>query len=501
MRKNIQTQLFKMLVVLGLVLGLVAWKHNFVWTGINSNLYLNGTIIGTYLFGVVLVFRMVLGLKNEEHAFASLQEVYEDLRTEKTRGGSDPFWRHYRCLEPGIVFERPKIFGHIFEITLEELLRTKHLRVSVETMQNLVRGIDTRLADERSLLAYVTGILVFLGLIGTFIGLMDMVSSVGGIIGSLAGGGGGDPSAAFAKLITDLQAPLVGMATGFSSSLFGLFTSLTLGLMSRFGNQATGVLKSYFEAWLAGVAQIEKDEDDDHGGQQAGAGNVALEALAAGVSQSMSRAEESFAEAASFLKRMSDLQAEQGAFFRQATESLNRLVEQQDDMKKRLGSIAEVDVGARIDKIGASFEGGIAKGFAGLAEAMQKASLAEAEALRQLAAHQQDIRAALASMPEGSVAASELKAIGEAIEGGIAKGFAEVSHSFDMTLAATAALMRRAQAGAVSGDGATSGDGVATGAEAPWDETGPELEDHEELVRDLYAKVAGRYGAAGRTGG
>src|SRR5262249_43371822 len=147
-------------------------------------------------------------------------------------------------------------------LTIEELARTKHMRISLGTMESMVSAILSKIVHERAILQYITGLLVFLGLIGTFIGLMEMVGSVGNIIGGIANADAAS-NEAFRKLLRDLQEPLVGMATGFSGSLFGLFTSLVLGLIGRFTNSAVYIVKEEFEAWLATVAQIESAPADD----------------------------------------------------------------------------------------------------------------------------------------------------------------------------------------------------------------------------------------------
>ncbi|MBV6658805.1 MAG: hypothetical protein KI785_13665 [Devosiaceae bacterium] len=262
MRKRIQRQILKMSVVLGGTLLLVAWRHEFVWDGLTSNIYLNSVIITLFLFGMFLAFSSAMRLKHEEVAFVALQEAHDDIRFEEERSKTAPFWRHYRCLEPGIPFAKPRLLSHVFDLTYEKMMRTREITISIGTMQSLVSEFKVKLNEDRAMLTYITGILVFLGLIGTFIGLMDMVRSVGGIIGSIANMDMSDPTAAFTKLINDLQAPLVGMATGFSSSLFGLFGSLILGLQGRFLSEATGVLRSGLETWLSSIADLDGDRDE-----------------------------------------------------------------------------------------------------------------------------------------------------------------------------------------------------------------------------------------------
>ncbi len=266
--------MIRMGVIYAFLAVLGTWQWHFIIEGIGHNVYLNGMIFGVFFFGSILAFRDLLEMTNERLAFEALQETYSDIQQNAVRSKEDPFWRHYRCLEKGTVFYHPQLFGHLYDLILEELHRTKQMQISVTTMQNLVSAIDHSNSQKRSLLQYLSGLLVFLGLIGTFIGLMEMVASVGGIIGGLANADSGSGDA-MKNLLRDLKAPLTGMATGFAASLFGLFTSLVIGLVNRFVNSAAHAIKAEFEAWLAGIAQIENEKNtgsDSGSGAGAGAG-------------------------------------------------------------------------------------------------------------------------------------------------------------------------------------------------------------------------------------
>ena len=255
MFKELRNQILKMTFVL-LMLGVLGvWQFQFVVDAIYSNVFLNMTIFGTFGFGAYIAYKNVLSLRNEIYAFEALREDYEDRTNSEQQQQNDPYWRYYRCEEDGIVFQKPHVLEHPYQIISEELGRTNTLAMSTGTMQNLSDSVGERLDDQKSLVQYVTGILVFLGLIGTFVGLMVTLGSVGDIIGNLdlSGGAGAE---AIQGLMDGLKVPLQGMATGFSSSLFGLITSLALGLMARFANQGSSVLKTNFEAWLAGVAMV-----------------------------------------------------------------------------------------------------------------------------------------------------------------------------------------------------------------------------------------------------
>ncbi len=142
---------------------IVAWQWKFVWTSIVSNPYLNGLILFVILFGSYRLISSLMGLRNEQTAFVALQEVWEDIERSRTQPELDPLWRHERCFEPSKVYQRPKFLGHIFDIALEELHKHKGLRISIGTMQNLVHAIDGRIALERSLISYLSGLSIFLG--------------------------------------------------------------------------------------------------------------------------------------------------------------------------------------------------------------------------------------------------------------------------------------------------------------------------------------------------
>ncbi|MET0221345.1 MAG: hypothetical protein ABW213_11875 [Tardiphaga sp.] len=261
MEKRIAYILYKMIGLIVLI-GLVsAWQWDFIAEGVMAHVYTTGSILSAFGFAIVMAFIFVAKLKNEVIAFNALKEMWDDIRIGRLEQSRDPLWRHYRCSRPGRLFKRPRLLGHAYDLVTEELARTKKIRLSVETMNTLVHKISQTIDDEKSLLGYMSGLLVFMGLIGTFIGLLHMVGSMGGIIGELASSAGGSASPdAFQKLLGALQEPLKGMASGFAASLFGLFSSLIVGLLARMAGQAAGVLKHEFEAWLAGVVQIGDDE-------------------------------------------------------------------------------------------------------------------------------------------------------------------------------------------------------------------------------------------------
>ena len=261
MEKQIANIRYRMIGLIVLIALGSAWQWDFIAEGVMAHVYTTGSILSAFAFAIIMAFIFVFKLRNEVIAFNALKEMWDDIRMGPAEQIRDPLWRHYRCSRPGRLFKRPRLLGHAYDLVTDELARTKKIRISVEVMNTLVHKIGQTIDDEKSLLGYMSGLLVFMGLIGTFIGLLHMVGSMGGIIGTLASSAGGAGSTdAFQQLLGALQEPLKGMASGFAASLFGLFSSLVVGLLARMAGQAAGVLKHEFEAWLAGIVQIGDEE-------------------------------------------------------------------------------------------------------------------------------------------------------------------------------------------------------------------------------------------------
>src|SRR5258705_8914813 len=143
--------------------------------------------------------------------------------------------------------------------------RSGRMTISQQTMRHLLDSIATRLDEARDISRYMTGLLVFLGLLGTFWGLIETVGSVGKVIEGLKVGG--DSGALFDTLKDGLAAPLGGMGISFSSSLFGLAGSLILGFLDLQSSQAQNRFYTDLEDWLASTVR-------EYGGEGAGRGEL-----------------------------------------------------------------------------------------------------------------------------------------------------------------------------------------------------------------------------------
>jgi hypothetical protein len=138
--------------------------------------------------------------------------------------------------------------------------------LSTAAMRTLLDGIASRLDESRDTSRYTIGLLIFLGLLGTFWGLLGTVSSISDVIGTLSVNGG-EAGAIFAELKRGLQAPMEGMGTAFSSSLFGLAGSLVLGFLDLQANQAQNRFYNDLEEWLSTVTRLSSGAIGNDGDQ------------------------------------------------------------------------------------------------------------------------------------------------------------------------------------------------------------------------------------------
>jgi hypothetical protein len=213
-----------MLVFLILCALLVVVMYKQIWVAFMANPGLNGVIVAVLLIGIVLSFRQVIRL-------------YPEIN-----------WVNgFRLADPGLAVERAPVLLAPMAAILGD--RVGRMAISSQIMRSILDSIAARLDEARDISRYMTGLLVFLGLLGTFWGLIETVGSVGGVIGKL--NVGGDAGSVFDSLKEGLAAPLSGMGISFSSSLFGLAGSLVLGFLDLQMSQAQNRFYTQLEDWLS----------------------------------------------------------------------------------------------------------------------------------------------------------------------------------------------------------------------------------------------------------
>lgn len=196
-----------------------------------ANPGLNGLIIGVLIVGVVYAFRQVLRLYPEIH------------------------WvNNFRISDPGLTVEKQPVLLAPMATMLRD--RTGHLSLATGSTRTLLDSVASRLDEQRETTRYLVGLLVFLGLLGTFWGLLATVSSVGNTIGALDTTGG-ENVMLFDQLKEGLAGPLSGMGIAFSSSLFGLSGSLILGFLDLQAGHAQSRFYNELEDWLSNITELQ----------------------------------------------------------------------------------------------------------------------------------------------------------------------------------------------------------------------------------------------------
>lgn len=237
-----QVYLWRMAIFLMLVAFLVAILYAQVWSAFMANPGLNGLILAVLLIGIAYAIRQILRL-------------YPEIR-----------WVNgFRIADPGLAVERPPKLLAPMATMLRD--RTGHISLSTLSMRSILDSIGSRLDEARDISRYLVGLLIFLGLLGTFWGLLETINSVGKTISTL-GAGNTDTLVVFEELKAGLEAPLRGMGTAFSSSLFGLAGSLVLGFLDLQTSQAQNRFYNELEDWLSGITELQAAETAGAGGSQ-----------------------------------------------------------------------------------------------------------------------------------------------------------------------------------------------------------------------------------------
>lgn len=215
------------LVLIGLLVAVVTPQ---IKEAILTNIFLNGLIICVMLFGILYSFGQVLRL-------------YPEIR-----------WVNgFRIADPGLSDGRPPILLAPMATMLRD--RKGALSLSTTSMRSIMDSIGSRLDEARDTGRYLVSLLVFLGLLGTFWGLLDTIGSVGSVISKLDTRAA-DNAATFQELKDGLAAPLKGMGTAFSASLLGLAGSLILGFLELQANHAQSRFYNQLEEWLSGITDL-----------------------------------------------------------------------------------------------------------------------------------------------------------------------------------------------------------------------------------------------------
>ncbi|MFL2822406.1 MAG: biopolymer transporter ExbB [Alphaproteobacteria bacterium] len=300
---------FRMVLLLVIVMIISYLLYQPLIDAFEGNREINGLIIFTFLAGVLLSFRQTSRLSKERNwlQFVKKNDVFlpDNYKTSKIK---------------------PELLAPIAALLLEK--KNENTSLTANSLSTILGGVSSRLDENRDIIRYIIGLLVFLGLLGTFWGLLQTISSVSSVIQSLEISVNENNANFFDKIIKGLNAPMEGMSTAFSSSLFGLGTSIILGFLDLQVSQANNRFFNELEDWLSQKAIFTTPSET----KNIELGEVALENLAV-ISKNYINTENEKVKTSERLNELNLL--------------LSRLTEKLDDEKNIKHSIDELNMNVK----------------------------------------------------------------------------------------------------------------------------------------------------------
>lgn len=225
--------LISMVIFLIITGFLVAILYRSISDAFITNPGLNGLILFVLVVGILLALAQVVRLMPEVAWVNNFRQGGDDLDIKR---------------EPVLLAPMKSLLGST----------SADMSITTNSMRSILDSIGNRLDDLRDISRYLIGLLVFLGLLGTFWGLLATIGSIGETIQSLDAGSG-DTNDILDSLKAGLKAPLDGMGTAFSSSLFGLAGSLILGFLDLQAGRAQTRFYTELENWLSSVTDMDQE--------------------------------------------------------------------------------------------------------------------------------------------------------------------------------------------------------------------------------------------------
>ena len=331
--------LIRMLVFLAAVAVVVALLFGALLTAFNNNPLLNSLILIVLALGIIWNIRQVIRLKPEVTWLETFQRARARLA----------------------AVPAPKLLAPMAAMLAARTAKGRdgqeRFTLSAQATRALLDSIASRLDESRELSRYMVGLLIFLGLLGTFWGLLLTVHSVSDVIGSMSVGSG-DINALFEQLKAGLARPLRGMGTAFSSSMLGLAGALVLGFLDLTAGQAQNRFFNELEEWLAGLTRLSSGV---LGGEGEGSVPVYVQALLEQTAENMeglqhilARGEEGRKEANQAVVALTERIATLSDTMRASQQLMLRIAETQQALGPALQRLGERRADAGADEVSRS---------------------------------------------------------------------------------------------------------------------------------------------------
>ena len=313
-------QLLWMVVGLIAAAGVVFLLWGPITASFLHNPALNAGILVVLLVGAVFSFYQVARLTTDINWIENFQ-----------RGGNPGSFAQPRLLAPLAAMVKDKAHSR--------------LSLSATSLRSVLDGIQARLDEHREISRYLITLLILLGLLGTFWGLLGTINAVTAAITGLDLSSS-DPAALFDDLKRSLQGPLAGMGTAFSASLFGLSGSLLLGYLDLQAGQAHNRFFMELEDWLSGQTKLTSGGGLIEGDQPVPAYIQALLEQTAesldNLQRTISRTEADRLQASNNFKVLADHMIGLTEQLRGQQQVVHRLMETQTDMRGVIAKLADV---------------------------------------------------------------------------------------------------------------------------------------------------------------
>lgn len=310
---RLQRYLSRMVLFLSAVGGVGAVLYPSLLTAFQVSPALNGLILGVLLIGIT-------------YSFLQVTKLFREVR----------WLRRYRA---GDLTSEDNQLQPVLLAPLAIMLggQRERMEFSALSMRSVLDGIYARLDESREISRYFISLLIFLGLLGTFWGLLGTIRSVGGVIDGLSLEGG-DVAAMFSGLQKGLAAPLSGMGAAFSASLFGLAGSLVLGFLELQASQAQNRFFQDVEDWLSSGARLR--DDTSHPPLEAGS-EPARQTLPAYMEALLEQTAETIDTLQRTLLRSEEERRQTTAVLAELSDKIGTLAEIQSDQLMQTAQLAE----------------------------------------------------------------------------------------------------------------------------------------------------------------
>ncbi|MEK9661873.1 MAG: flagellar motor protein MotA [Alphaproteobacteria bacterium] len=325
-----QRYLTRMAIFLVAAIAVVVGLYAPVTAAFMTNPALNGVIGLVLIVGIVYTFRQVWLLNIEV-------QWLETIRSQR----------------PGLsVASAPKLLAPLAAMMGGD--RQRRLSLSATALRSVLDGIAARLDEARDISRYMIGLLIFLGLLGTFWGLIETIRAIAEVIAGLQVDAAGDTGQIFANLKSGLEAPLSGMGTAFSSSLFGLAGSLLVGFLDLQANQAQNRFYNDLEDWLSGATRLSSGIGSGDGDQSVPAYIQALLETTAdsldNLQRTIAQGETTRARSEAALETLADRMTTLTDQMRTEQDLMVRIAENQAALRPVLQKLAEAPAAGGMDE-------------------------------------------------------------------------------------------------------------------------------------------------------